>query len=123
LGIAFQIKDDELGIYGDEKIMGKPVGSDIRENKKTLFRHALFRSVDEAVRPELELIYGSKKLTEEDMTIIREYLKKHNVLSLVRKVREDKSMAARDILEDIDIPQKYKLVFADLVDFSNDRDK
>jgi geranylgeranyl diphosphate synthase type I len=123
LGIAFQIKDDELGIYGDEKIMGKPVGSDIRENKKTLFRHALFRSVDEAVRPELELIYGSKKLTEEDMTIIREYLKKHNVLSLVQKVREDKSIAAKNILNNIDIPQKYKLVFADLVDFSNDRDK
>ncbi len=123
LGIAFQIKDDELGIYGDEKIMGKPVGSDIRENKKTLFRHALFKSTDKAVRSELELIYGSKQLSDGDITIIKKYLKEHNVLPLIQKVREDKSIIARNILNTIDIPHKYKLVFADLVDFSNNRDK
>ena len=35
-GIIFQMKDDELGLFGDEKTTGKPVGGDIRENKKTI---------------------------------------------------------------------------------------
>jgi geranylgeranyl diphosphate synthase type II len=35
MGLAFQIKDDILDIEGDEKILGKPVGSDIRNKKAT----------------------------------------------------------------------------------------
>jgi geranylgeranyl diphosphate synthase type I len=36
VGLAFQIEDDILGIWGDPEVTGKPAGSDIRRRKKTL---------------------------------------------------------------------------------------
>jgi len=52
-GIAFQLQDDILGILADEKKLGKPVGSDIREGKRTLIIH---HALAEANRSEKSMI-------------------------------------------------------------------
>ncbi|MDQ7799145.1 MAG: polyprenyl synthetase family protein [Candidatus Edwardsbacteria bacterium] len=52
-GIAFQLQDDILGILADEKKLGKPVGSDIREGKRTVI---VYHALGEANRKEKSLI-------------------------------------------------------------------
>ena len=57
VGMAFQLRDDVLGVFGDTAVTGKPVGDDLREGKRTVLvafaREALpasqRRSVDEAL--------------------------------------------------------------------------
>ncbi|TFG01733.1 MAG: polyprenyl synthetase family protein, partial [Promethearchaeota archaeon] len=57
LGIIFQIIDDILGTFGDEKITGKPADGDIREGKKTCLLVEAFNKLNERERKELiELI-------------------------------------------------------------------
>jgi geranylgeranyl diphosphate synthase, type I len=49
-GTAFQLQDDILGIIGDEKLLGKPVGSDIREGKRTLIVCHAYENASEKER-------------------------------------------------------------------------
>lgn len=77
IGIAFQIQDDILGIYGDEERIGKPVGSDIREGKITLLVSHVFEHADRATKKELDQLLKKRQTLaladiERFRTIIRE---------------------------------------------------
>jgi len=63
LGLLFQMRDDELGLYGDAAVMGKPVGSDIREAKLTLFMRRLFDRVSPGDRRRLAGLFGNSRLS------------------------------------------------------------
>ena len=59
-GVAFQLIDDFLGLTADESVLGKPVGSDIREGKRTLIIvHALQHASDDQRKKILETL-GNK---------------------------------------------------------------
>ncbi len=72
IGIAFQIQDDILGLFGDETELGKPVDSDIREAKKTLlFVHA-FETAGEEDRAFLLQAHGNPDLPAGDVDRVRQ---------------------------------------------------
>lgn len=74
LGTIFQLKDDELGIFGDEEKLGKPVGSDIKEGKKTLFYIFLFEQAASAERNALSSIFGNQQASAGDIAYVRDLM-------------------------------------------------
>ena len=54
MGLAFQLQDDWLDVYGDPKVFGKNIGGDILCNKKTYMLITALEKADEAQRAELE---------------------------------------------------------------------
>jgi geranylgeranyl diphosphate synthase type I len=73
-GLSFQLFDDILGITGDEKLLGKPVGSDIREGKRTTIVLHAFHNAGNRERQFLEENLGNPGLSETELAKVREIL-------------------------------------------------
>ena len=67
IGIAFQLIDDLIGIYGDSKITGKAVGNDIREGKKTFPILLAIQNIDSDDKIKLEKVFGNKNASDESI--------------------------------------------------------
>ncbi len=70
LGIAFQIKDDLLGVFSESEEIGKDVGSDISEFKQTIL-YMYVMSMAPSYAPSLLQYYGKGDLTPEQLAAVR----------------------------------------------------
>lgn len=114
-GITFQLVDDYLGATADEGILGKPVGSDLREEKKTLIIiHALSHASPEE-RGKIERVLGAENASPTDIEAATELLRRLGSLGYAlecarRYAQKAKRMldhfpeseAKRDLLEFVD---------------------
>ncbi len=71
VGIAFQIQDDILGIFADEKKLGKPVGSDVRQGKYTLLVARAFEKAGGKQKNIIKNILGKNNLTKNELEVFR----------------------------------------------------
>jgi geranylgeranyl diphosphate synthase, type I len=109
LGLLFQIRDDELGLFGDEGAIGKGRGSDLREGKKTLFRSRLLAAAPCAELPRLRALFGGSVLgdaalgdgsavRDEDIAYIGGLAEELGVSRSIRELSKKAEQEARDIL-------------------------
>ena len=107
IGLAFQIQDDILDVWGDPKTFGKAVGGDIACNKKTfVYLEAIRRVGDEAkgerreAREELEDWYNHVlDDNKEKIARVKEIFEQLGVKEACEQVVRDYTQKALDILE------------------------
>ena len=66
IGLAFQLQDDYLDVYGDTRVFGKAIGGDITSNKKTYMLINAFNRADSSQRAELERWIGAEHFDREE---------------------------------------------------------
>jgi len=94
LGLAFQVRDDYLGIWGDPAATGKAVGADIRRKKKSLPAVYLFQHADESERAWLRATYADDEVTADNVDRVLAILDRLQAKAYVQQVAERQAAAA-----------------------------
>ncbi|MFC9257519.1 polyprenyl synthetase family protein [Amycolatopsis thailandensis] len=103
VGVAFQLRDDLLGVFGDPSVTGKPAGDDLREGKRTLLvALGLQRAAEQGKNAASKVIsdaIGDAHLSEDSVETVREALLDVGAVDAVeRRIDEltESAMAALD---------------------------
>ncbi len=84
-GLSFQLQDDLLGIFGSDQKLGKPVGSDIREGKRTLLAARTLQGLEGVRRARFLELYGKADVTSGDIAEVQELMRESGAAESVRK--------------------------------------
>lgn len=123
-GTIFQIRDDELGLFGQEKELGKPVGSDIRSAKKTIYHHYLMRKASKTDSAELSRIFGNSEANVADIQYVRETAENLGIIDDVNLIVDEKVKEAQILLDSLgDLDPQHIALLHQMLDYIKERDK
>ena len=115
IGLAFQLKDDLLDVYGDKAVFGKKIGGDIRENKKTYLYLRALEDADEFSRNELLRLFSSTDFDEEEkFQAVSAIFNKLKIKEKTENKIEELVQQAFIELDKIQISDSKKKIFKDL---------
>lgn len=104
LGLVFQIRDDVLGIWGDEKTTGKPVGADIRQRKNSFpIVHAM-SNADGARKRILDRVYDQESISDEDVDTVLEIMDGLGTRGFAHSLATEHCERGLECLEGVEIP-------------------
>lgn len=111
LGLAFQLRDDVLGVFGEPELTGKPAGDDLREGKRTVLIALTREALGSTAIKLFDEVLGGGDLTAEQVRMLQVTIKGTGALEKVEKLIQelgDESLAVLEQLE-LEIEAKQNL--------------
>lgn len=122
IGLAFQIRDDILGIWGEGTATGKPVGADIARKKKSLPVVHAFQQVVGPDRDLLRSVYAKPEVDDDEVFMVLDVLQRWNCRYFAQGLAEDYRARAMSALARTTIPPHARRGFDELNSFILERD-
>ena len=124
LGLAFQLQDDLLDVYGDPKVFGKAVGGDIASNKKTYMLINAYNRADEKQRAELTRWIGAKTFNREvKVASVTRLYDEIGIRQLCEEKINEYFEQAAQCLEKVNVAEERKQALRQYMDELLHRDK
>lgn len=121
LGEAFQLRDDVMDIFSEEKEIGKKECGDIIEGKKTiLVSHALEKGSEDDILY-LRSVLGKKELDKKDISRIQKIFESTGAKKKVIDMAEERIEKAKTIISEAKIDKGTKIFFIELADYLKNR--
>ncbi|MFQ5796064.1 MAG: polyprenyl synthetase family protein [Candidatus Bipolaricaulia bacterium] len=122
LGLAFQFRDDLLGIWGDVEHTGKPTANDILRRKKTLPVVYALEQATGAVREELIQHYGGR-MDQQVAHAVISILERLDAYTYVQRMAEMECQRALKALDEVPLPSWAEREMEKLTDFLLSRER
>jgi octaprenyl-diphosphate synthase len=122
IGIAFQISDDALDFTADQARLGKAIGADLREGKRTLPLIAMLERVPTAEAEQVRAALRRRTLDAAEIEDIRRLVLEHEGVEYARARAQTFAQAAKADLEAFG-PSEERETLALVADFVVDRDR
>jgi len=117
-GIAFQIRDDILGLIGDEKTLGKPIYSDLREGKMTILVIYTYSKIDDESRARMRRVLGNRNASLEDLQDVANIIRNSGAIEYADSLAEEYALKAIRLSEKIESRDNEALqMFRDVIKF------
>ena len=109
LGLAFQIQDDYLDLYGDQKLIGKKIGGDVMKRKKTVMYH-IYKEISSSKDSQiLDQVYnGSESYDDSKIQKVFDLYKQAKVDVKTKDLVKEYSSKAINSLENLNVKNHEK---------------
>ena len=122
IGIAFQIKDDILGIFSSKEILGKSVYSDIEEFKQTIL-YSYIKLNEPQYYNELLNYYGKENITESDAIKVQEIIINSKSLEYATNLMNNLFKETKEKITNLEIQEHIKNILLGFITYLEIREK
>ncbi len=123
LGYVFQIRDDVLGVWGDEEVTGKPVGADIRRKKNSYPVVYAMEASDEDDRQTISTLYQEAELNDADVSMVLEIMERVGVRERAQDEAGEWADAAMRAIEPVQLAPQARRDIEEFTHFLLVRDR
>jgi len=116
LGVAFQLRDDLLGVFGDPAVTGKPAGDDLREGKRTVLVALARTLLSTSTRTLVDELIGDPELDAQQIEMIRTALRDCGAVAEVERIIDHNVALATAAIRDAPLAPSARTQLLQLAD-------
>jgi len=116
LGIAYQLTDDLLGVFGDTELTGKSITSDLAEAKRTRLLQLAHLQLGEADQIRMETILEQTSIADSDVATLKQLIETSRATETLNLEIDNHVALAKQILERLPILDEPKERFTELIE-------
>ncbi len=114
LGVAFQLRDDLLGVFGDPEVTGKPAGDDLREGKRTILVTLAREKLPASARRLFDELLGDPDLEPGQIAMLQSAVRESGAVTHVERIIGRELSTALAVLADSPLTRTARERLAEL---------
>jgi geranylgeranyl diphosphate synthase, type I len=116
IGVAFQLRDDVLGVFGDPAVTGKPSGDDLREGKRTVLIALAREKLPANARRLLDELLGDPDLSDSQVDLLQNTITDSGALDALEAIIEQNTEQALAVIADAPVSRGARAQLTSLAD-------